>query len=86
VAMTSLDLLTKPDLVKQAKDYFATVQQKNQKYVAGISASDMPQIQLNKETMERFRPEQRKFYYDESKHETYLDQLGIKFPMITNPN
>jgi aminobenzoyl-glutamate utilization protein B len=86
VAMTSLDLLTKPDLVRQAKEYFSTVQQKNQKYTPGISAGDTPQIQLNKETMEKFRPEQRKFYYDESKYETYLDQLGIKFPMVDKPN
>jgi aminobenzoyl-glutamate utilization protein B len=86
MAMTALDLLTNPELVKQAKDYFATVQQKNQTYVPGISATDMPQIQLNKETMEKFRPEQRKFYYDEAKYDTYLDQLGIKFPMLTKPN
>ena len=79
------DLLTRPELVTQAKDYFATVQQKNQKYVPGISATDMPQIQMNKETMDKFRPEQRKFYYDEAKYDTYLDQLGIKFPTITKP-
>jgi aminobenzoyl-glutamate utilization protein B len=86
VAMTSLDLLTRPELLKQAKEYFDTVQQKNQKYIPGISATDMPQVQLNKETMDRFRPEQRKFYYDDAKYETYLDQLGIKFPLITKPN
>jgi aminobenzoyl-glutamate utilization protein B len=86
VAMTTLDLLTSPELVKQAKDYFATVQQKNQQYVPGISATDMPQIQLNRETMEKFRPAQRKLYYDEAKYDSYLDQLGIKFPMLTKPN
>jgi aminobenzoyl-glutamate utilization protein B len=32
--------------------------------------------------MERFRPEMRKLYYDSSKYETYLDQLGIKFPTL----
>jgi aminobenzoyl-glutamate utilization protein B len=85
MAMTALDLLTRPEIVTQAKDYFATVQQKNQKYVPGISATDMPQIQMNKETMDKFRPEQRKFYYDEARYDTYLDQLGIKFPAITKP-
>jgi aminobenzoyl-glutamate utilization protein B len=85
VAMTALDLLAKPELVKQAKEYFATVQQQNQKYIPGISAADMPQIQMNKETMEKYRPELQKVYYDESKYDTYLDQLGIKFPMIAKP-
>jgi aminobenzoyl-glutamate utilization protein B len=85
MAMTALDLLTRPEIITQAKDYFATVQQKNQQYVPGISATDMPQIQMNKETMDKFRPEQRKFYYDEARYDTYLDQLGIKFPAITKP-
>jgi aminobenzoyl-glutamate utilization protein B len=40
---------------------------------------------LNKETLERFRPELRKFYYDPSKYKTYLEQLGITYPTITNP-
>jgi len=25
----------------------------------------------------------RKFYYDATKYDTYLDQLGIKFPTLT---
>jgi aminobenzoyl-glutamate utilization protein B len=82
LAMTTLDLLTRPELISQAKDYFTNVQQKTQKYVPFISPSDKPQIQLNEEVMERFRPEMRKFYYDSSKYETYLDQLGIKFPTL----
>jgi aminobenzoyl-glutamate utilization protein B len=35
--------------------------------------------------MARFRPEMRKFYYDASKYDTYLDQLGVKFPRLTKP-
>jgi aminobenzoyl-glutamate utilization protein B len=27
----------------------------------------------------------RKFYYDASKYDTYLDQLGVKFPQLTKP-
>ena len=34
------------------------------------------------EIMERFRPAMRKFYYDASKYDTYLDQLGVKFPTL----
>lgn len=82
LAMTTLDLLTRPELISKAKEYFTHVQQKTQKYVPFISASDKPQVQINKEVMERFRPEMRKLYYDSSKYETYLHQLGIKFPTI----
>jgi len=47
-----------------------------------LSETDQPQIHLNRETMERFRPAMRKFYYDASKYDTYLDQLGVKFPTL----
>jgi aminobenzoyl-glutamate utilization protein B len=32
--------------------------------------------------MERYRPELKKFYYDPSKYNTYLEQLGIKYPTL----
>ena len=37
---------------------------------------------MNKETMERYRPAMQKFYYDPSKYDTYLEQLGIKYPTV----
>ena len=39
-----------------------------------------PQIQINAETMARFRPEMRKYYYDAKRYPTYLQQLGISWP------
>ena len=42
---------------------------------------DNPQ-KLNKEIMEKFRPEMSKYYYDSSKYKTYLEQLGIKYPTL----
>jgi aminobenzoyl-glutamate utilization protein B len=33
--------------------------------------------------MARYREQQKKYYYDSSKYDTYLDQLGIKFPTLT---
>ncbi|HQP21482.1 MAG TPA: DUF45 domain-containing protein [Phenylobacterium sp.] len=45
-----------------------------------LEASDKPQIQINTETMAKFRPEMAKYYYDSKKYPTYLDQLGIKWP------
>lgn len=80
MAMTIVDLLTKPELLAAAKAYFKDVQTKDQKYVPMLEASDKPQIQINTETMAKFRPEMAKYYYDSKKYPTYLDQLGIKWP------
>jgi aminobenzoyl-glutamate utilization protein B len=81
-AMTILDLVMRPDLVDQAWDYFRTVQTKDQKYEPLIRPQDEPAIWLNKATMEKYRPEIRKYYYDPSRFKTYLEQLGINYPTI----
>jgi aminobenzoyl-glutamate utilization protein B len=85
VALTVLDLLTRPELVTQAWDYFNNVQTKNRKYIPLIRTEDQPAIWLNKERMEKFRPEMRKYYYDPTKYKNYLDQLGIKYPTTEKP-
>ena len=85
VAMTTLDLLTNPQLRSAARDYFANVQTKTQKYEPVISAADRPATEINADIMARYRPELSKYYYDPAKHPTYLDQLGIKFPMLERP-
>jgi aminobenzoyl-glutamate utilization protein B len=81
-AMTILDLVMRPELVQQAWDYFRNVQTKDQKYEPLIRPQDEPAIWLNKATMEKYRPEMKKYYYDPSRFKTYLDQLGIKYPTI----
>jgi aminobenzoyl-glutamate utilization protein B len=85
VAMTTLDLLTKPQLRKAAKDYFTDVQTKDQKYVPMIGAADKPAIEINADVMARWKPELSKYYYDPARYPTYLEQLGIKFPMLEQP-
>jgi aminobenzoyl-glutamate utilization protein B len=82
-AMTVLDLLTNPALVQQAKAYFTDVQTKDTKYVPFLDAQTPPPTWLNRETLERYRPELRKFYYDPTRYKTYLEQLGIEYPTIT---
>src|SRR5215468_2933448 len=82
IAMTLVDLLTRPELVREAKTYFTDVQLKNNKVLPLLAETDMPQIQINHETMERYRPQMRAQYYDSAKYDTYLDQLGVKFPTI----
>ena len=81
-AMTTIDLLLRPDVIKQAREYFDTVQTKDRKYTPLIRPQDQPAIHLNKAIMERYRPEMRKYYFDPSKHKTYLGQLGIKYPTV----
>ena len=81
-AMQILDLAMRPDLVAAAWDYFRNVQSKDQQYTPLIRPEDKPAIWLNKETMDKYRPEMRKYYYDPTKHKTYLEQLGIQYPTI----
>jgi aminobenzoyl-glutamate utilization protein B len=81
-ALTALDFLLSSELVKQAWDYFNNVQTKDQKYIPLIAPEDQPAIELNKEKMEKFLPQLKKYYYDPAKYKTYLEQLGIAYPTI----
>ena len=84
-AMTLIDLFTRPQVLVDAKDYFTNVQTKDVKYKPFITRDDPPAIWLNKETMEKYRDQMRKYYYDPSKYKTYLEQLGITYPTLTPP-
>jgi aminobenzoyl-glutamate utilization protein B len=81
-AMTVLDLILRPELVSQAWAYFKTVQNKERQYAPLIRPTDEPAVWLNEETMSKYRPEMRKYYYDPTKYKTYLEQLGIKYPTV----
>ncbi|WP_414654642.1 amidohydrolase [Hymenobacter sp.] len=81
-AMTLLDMLVKPEILKDAWTYFNEVQTKNTKYTPLISATDKPAITLNTNIMAEFRPAMKKYYYNPAKYKTYLEQLGIKYPMV----
>lgn len=82
VAMTILDFLLKPELLQGAKDYFNNEQSKETKYEPMISESDLPPIYLNTDKQGEFRTELEKFYYDETKYDSYLEQLGVKYPTL----
>jgi aminobenzoyl-glutamate utilization protein B len=81
-AMTILDILTHPELVKSAWDYYNNVQTKEIKYKSFLRPDDKPAIWLNAATMAKYRDQMKKFYYDSSKYDTYLEQLGIKYPTV----
>lgn len=81
-AMTLLDLFLKPELVEQAWQYFRTEQGMKQQYIPMVNPSDKPAIYLNTDIMGEFRPQLEKFYYDETKYGSYLEQLGISYPTL----
>jgi len=81
-AMTALDFLLRPELVSQAWDYFRNVQTKDVHYESLVAPTDQPAVEFNKEKMEKFAPQLKKFYYDPSKYKTYLEQLGISYPTV----
>jgi aminobenzoyl-glutamate utilization protein B len=81
-AMTVLDFLLRPELVTEAWDYFRNVQTKDVSYEPLIRPEDRPAIERNRDIMERFRSEMTKFYFDATKYDTYLEQLGVEYPTI----
>ncbi len=80
VAMTASPL-TQPKLLAESKAWFRDVQTKDQKYVPMLSATDKPQTQINANIMATYRPAMRAFYYDPAKYGTYLEQLGVEWPV-----
>jgi aminobenzoyl-glutamate utilization protein B len=81
-AMTALDFLLQPALVEAARDYFRKVQTKDVHYESFLAPGDKPATEMNREKMEKFAPELKKFYYDSTKYKTYLEQLGISYPTV----
>ena len=81
-AMTLIDMLMKPEIIKNAWAYYREEQTKEIKYTPLISPKEQPAVFLNKKIMTEYKPKLEKFYYDPAKYKTYLDQLGIKYPTV----
>lgn len=84
-ALTLIDLFTNTKVIADAKDYFVNVQTKDVQYKPFITKDDPPPTWQNKATMDKYRDEMRKFYYDPTRYKTYLEQLGITYPTLTPP-
>jgi len=82
LARATLELFMTPKLIEEAWAYFRDVQTKDMKYTPFITANDPPPIWLNREIMDEFRPALRQYYYDETRFDTYLEQLGITYPTL----
>lgn len=82
LALTLVDLLTKPALVEKAREYFENVQTKERKYRSLLAPDDKPAIWLNARIMADYREAMKKLYFDPAKYGTYLEQLGIAYPTV----
>jgi aminobenzoyl-glutamate utilization protein B len=82
VATTLVDMLTNSKIIADAWDYHNNVQTKDVKYIPFVQADTPPAVHLNKKSMDEFRPQLKKYYYDPSKYKTYLEQLGIQYPQL----
>jgi aminobenzoyl-glutamate utilization protein B len=85
-AMTLLDFMVRPELVEAAWDYFDNVQTVDLEYEPFIRPSDEPAIEMNTAIMDEFREEMRRFYYEPDEHDSYLDQLGVSYPTLRQPD
>ncbi|SVB66039.1 uncharacterized protein METZ01_LOCUS218893, partial [marine metagenome] len=81
-ALNLFDLLTDDDLMEAAWDYYENVQTKDQQYTPLLREQDNPAVHLNEGIMAEFKGDMSEFYYDPSKYDTYMEQLGITYPTL----
>ncbi|HAJ76914.1 MAG TPA: amidohydrolase [Gammaproteobacteria bacterium] len=82
IATTLLDLVQNETLVDEAQAYFDDVQTAEEQYQPFIGPDDTPAIEKNLDIMAQFRPLLEEFYYDPSRYDSYLEQLGIEYPQL----
>lgn len=84
-AMTLLDFMVRPDLVEDAWAYF-NVQTADLQYTPFIRPTDQPATEMNARIMDQFRDDMRPYYYDSSQYDSYLEQLGVSYPTLRQPD
>ena len=85
IALTAIDLLTDAKLLAAAKQYFREVTTKEYQWQSLIPPETKPPTFLNEERMARFRPALDSLAYDPGRFATYLEQLGISYPVLKRP-
>src|SRR5690606_8948896 len=85
IAATLLDLVMDATLRTDAQRYFSDEQLQGTTYEPFIGAGDEPPIEKNREIMGEFKDRLRPLYYDPSRYETYLQQLGVRYPQLERP-
>jgi aminobenzoyl-glutamate utilization protein B len=86
LAATMIDLIQDDALVDDAWKYFREEQTANETYAPFISDDDDPAIEKNVAIMSQYKDELKKYYYDPSKYDTYLEQLGVDYPQLEDPD
>jgi aminobenzoyl-glutamate utilization protein B len=81
-ALTLLDLFLVPGTIEAAWSYFNDVQTADTRYIPFITPTDQPPTFLNADIMGEWRERMRPYYYDPSRYDTYLEQLGIDYPTV----
>lgn len=84
VATTMLDLIQEEELVTRAQAYFDDIQTAEEEYIPFIGPDDPPAIEKNAEIMAQYKTRLEELYYDPTRFDTYLEQLGIDYPQIEN--
>jgi aminobenzoyl-glutamate utilization protein B len=82
MARTALEMFMRPEIVADAWTYFRKEQTADTEYVPFIAPDDPPAIERNADIMARYAPLLRPFYYDETRFDTYLEQLGVTYPTV----
>ena len=80
-AATVIDLLTRPQILEAAREYFEE-QTRDTKWESLIPDGVVPMIEIYEEKMARYRPELERLRYDPSQYSNYLEQLGITYPTV----
>jgi aminobenzoyl-glutamate utilization protein B len=86
IAATMLDLIQDESLRDDAWKYFREEQSANETYASFIGVDDPPAIEKNAKIMSEYKERLKLLYYDASRFDTYLEQLGIDYPQPGEPN
>ncbi len=83
--MTAIELVANPDRVAEAWKYHEEVTTAEHQWASLIPLDTEPPIFLNEEKMQRFGPLLEELRYDPERFDTYLDQLGVAYPVLQRP-
>jgi len=85
VALTAIDLVADPAKVEEAWDYHRNVTTAEREWVSLIPLDTEPPTHLNSDKMEAYRARLEALRYDPTRFDTYLEQLGIRYPTVREP-
>lgn len=85
IAMTAIAVAVDDELVEEAWRYHREVTTKDYTWESLIPAGTEPPVNLNAEKMKLYRPLLEPLIYDETRFDTYLEQLGVSYPVLVKP-